>query len=514
MITFVDASNNESNKSPSSEFVTVINGVTPVSLYHSETIPAGVTKKRLYRQNVVITNGLIVADDANWKLVSENSASATSATDTYADASIPGTALNAALRGLPPSPVGTPNTNAVLPDGGTPESRVYVYTLVSAYDEEGPPSDATAVVSCDPTKTVTLTVPVTPGGSYNLVKKRIYRSATGTAKTMFQFVGEVAAAVTTFADNVLTANLQELLKSAGWIPPPANLTGLRVMANGSAVGFAGNTVYLSEPNQPHAWPNIYPFDEDIIGIGTFGQSVAVLTKRYPYILQGVDPAAMTSTKLDLPQVCANKRSIVETGDGVLFASPDGLVMIGANTSIVTQNLIPRANWQAYNPASMECFLYNGRVIITYTNVSAVRGALILDLTGQGAVLTASDFNQTVATTAGFYSPERDTLYFVQNSQIVRFDAGITQMASVWRSKTFRMPAPVCLAFGQVRATTYPVTIKVYADGVLKTTKAVADAKQFRLPSGFKALDWEFQLEGSVEVNEVFLTTSTVELQNA
>ena len=84
---------------------------------------------------------------------------------------------------------------------------------------------------------------------------------------------------------------------------------------------------FSEPNLPHAWPHEYPIDFDIVGIATYGQYVAVLTTSFPYLFQGIDPAAMSSSKVNLPQACVSKRSIIETGNGVIYASPDGLVEI-------------------------------------------------------------------------------------------------------------------------------------------------------------------------------------------
>jgi hypothetical protein len=349
-------------------------------------------------------------------------------------------------------------------------------------------------------------MPSAPSGNYNITLKRIYRSSTVGNTAQFQYVAEVPVAQSSYIDTVAQANLGELLPSEGWEAPPAGLKGLRAMANGAAVGFAGRTVYFSEPNLPHAWPHKYTIDFDIVGIATYGQTVAVLTTAYPFLLQGADPAAMTPTRLEVPQACSSKRSIIETGDGVLYASPDGYVSLGSGVDVITKSLFSREQWQAYTPASMDAYLYNGRVHIVHAS-----GMLVLDLTGQGAVLTTSNLNAASAFSGGYYDPSTDTLYVAQGNSIARFDRG-SPLTATWRSKLFRLPWAQSMAVGQVIAASYPVTIRVYANGQLRASQVVTGDQHFTLPGGFRARDWEIEVEASVEVSEVNLATSAAELK--
>lgn len=392
------------------------------------------------------------------------------------------------------------------------ESRTYVFTYVSAYGEEGPPSDASAVVTVDNTKSVTVSIAGNPGGNRNLDRKRIYRSSATGAQAYFQFVAEVPIATTSYTDSKTQAQLGEVLPSEDWNEPPAGLKGLRMMANGVAAGFVGNTVYLSEPYLPHAWPHEYPVDAEIVGLATFGQTIVVLTKTFPYMLQGVDPAAMSTTKMELRQACVSKRSIVETGEGVMYASPDGIVSIGGGgVQLITQNVLSRDQWQLYKPDSFQAYLYNGRWHGFY-NTGSERGLLIFDFTGQGAHMTTSVLGSGGAQpiVAGFQDASTDTLYLVQGGNIVRFDTG-SALPYLWRSKVFRSPQHVNYSVAQVRASAYPVTLKVYADGALKLTKSVASEAHFRLPAGFKALDWYVEIEGTSDVTEFYMATSVAEL---
>lgn len=415
------------------------------------------------------------------------------------------------LLGIPAPTVAPTLSGTTSPaTGDTPETRAYLITYVSAYGEEGPPSAASSLVTIKPDTDVTVTMTGAPVGSYNVTTKRIYRSSAVGSSAQWQFVAEVAVAVTEYIDTKTQAELGEVLPSEDWVAPPAGLKGLRLMANGAAVGFVGKTLYFSEPNLPHAWPHQYPIDYDIVGIATYGQYVAVLTTSYPYLFSGVDPAAMSSSKLSLPQACVSKRSIVETGNGVIYASPDGLVEIGTQNDVITRGIMNRDQWQAYSPATIQAYTYNGRIHCFYNN--GTNGVLVFDFTGQGATMTTNNINLTSAVTAGFYDATSDKLYLAQGTNIVRFDTGFNQTYT-WKSKTFRLDYPHNFGFAQVNAYQYPVTLKVYADGVLRAAKVVQNNNQFRLPSGFRAYEWAFQLEGTAEVIEVAIADSTQELKS-
>ena len=412
--------------------------------------------------------------------------------------------------GIPaPTTAPTLSSTTAPATGDTPETRTYVTTYVSAYGEEGPPSNAAELVTIKPDTAVTVSLPGNPSGSYNITLVRIYRSSTVGSSAQFQFVAEVPVANSSYTDSKTQAQLGEVLQTEDWVAPPAGLKGLRLMANGAAVGFLGKTLYFSEPYLPHAWPHQYPIDYDIVGIATYGQYVAVLTTSFPYLFSGIDPAAMSSSKLSLPQACVSKRSIVETGNGVIYASPDGLVEIGTRNDVITSPLLDREKWQAYVPSSIAAYTYNGRIHCFYNN--GARGVLVFDFTGQGATLTTNDINTLTAVTAGFYDATVDKLYLAQGGNIVRFDSGFNQTYT-WKSKQFRLDYPHNFGFGQVNAYQYPVTFKVYADGVLRAAKVVQNNNQFRLPSGFRAYEWSFQLEGTGEVIEVAIADSTEELK--
>ena len=55
------------------------------------------------------------------------------------------------------------------------------------------------------------------------------------------------------------------------------------------------------------------------------------------------------------------------------------------------------------------------------------------------------------------------------------------------------------------------TFKLYADGVLKHTQTVTSDGLFRLPSGYKANEFEVELSASVPINEICVYESAGEL---
>ncbi|MEY4443843.1 MAG: hypothetical protein RL442_2843, partial [Pseudomonadota bacterium] len=230
-----------------------------------------------------------------------------------------------------PAPAATP---AISGTAATAASKsvtlTAVYTYVSAYGEEGPPSTAAATVTLDPASNITVgSMSTAPVGNYNIATKRIYLSSTVGNQAQFQFWKEIPVATTSTSGSYDQTALGEILPSTLWVAPPAALQGLKLMGNQAMIGFKDNTAYLSEPNLPHAWPHQYPIDYKIVGIGVFGQSAVLLTNGFPYLLYGADPQAMSTQKMAFPWACLSKRSIVDTGDGVIYASSEGLVMISS-----------------------------------------------------------------------------------------------------------------------------------------------------------------------------------------
>lgn len=413
-----------------------------------------------------------------------------------------------------PKPTGTPIASAPgTPASGTdaPETRVYIYTYVSAWGEEGKPSTASNIVSAKIGDTITITgMSSAPSGNYNIVSKRIYRAATGDNSSAYQFVAEIPVATTSYSDTKLTSELAEPLSSLYYDVPDTAMKGMMALPNACLAGFVGNEVCFSEPGLPHAWPNKYRMttETDIVGLGAFGTTLVVLTTSVPYIATGVEPASMSMQKMELQQACVSKRSIVNTGDTVLYASPDGLVAVGTGgASLITQALFTRDDWQALVPSSISAYFFEGRYIAFY-NTGSITGGFVIDPTEK------QFYDLGFYATAGYNDLVNDALFLMVGSNIVKFEGSASNLTYTWKSKKFLLPKPCNFSAAMVQANSYSnLTAKFYADDVLKLTQTVANGNPFRLPAGFLSKSWEFELSGTDAVTEMHVATSIAELKD-
>tara|TARA_R100001460_G_scaffold7255_1_gene18611 strand:+ start:2134 stop:4119 length:1986 start_codon:yes stop_codon:yes gene_type:complete len=351
----------------------------------------------------------------------------------------------------------------------------YVYTFVSAFGEEGPPSPASTVITTDDNMTVAISglETSTAKSNTNLVKKRIYRSNTGSNTTQFQFVGEVTLATATFTDSSKNNELAEVIPSTDWIAPPDDDTslypdgpmkGLIPLQNGVFAGFTGNRICFSEPYQPHAWPANYRIgiEEKIVGIKATSNGLIVGTESTPYLITGSDPSAMVAIKIETAEACLSKRSMVDMGEVVVFAGPDGLMAAsGVTVQNLTETLITAEQWQAnYYPSTITGFYWQGRYV-GFFNTGSGFGGFIFDFRDETTALTNLDASALIR--GGFTDPDDNELYIIVGNKIKKFQGSSTSLTYNWKSKEYAVARPTSMGFAKVDAESYPVTIKVYGD---------------------------------------------------
>ena len=421
----------------------------------------------------------------------------------------------------------------------------YVYTFVSAYGEEGPPSAASTVLLTDDNQTLNLSnlQTSTSRSNTNLATKRIYRSNTGSNTTSFQFVAEVTLATTTYTDTSDNADLQELIPSTYHIAPPDDdtalypegpLKGLTALPNGVFAGFTGKRVCFSEPFLPHAWPVAYriTIEDEIVGISGTSNGVLVTTKGKPYLIVGTDPQSMSSLKVESSQACLNKSSIVDMGSYSLYASPDGLIGVeGAQVKNVTEQLITPSQWQAnYYPSTLTGFLWEGRYVGFYSTGSGY-GGFIFD--PRGGLNTLTNLDASALVRGGFTDPDDSQLYLIVSNTIKKFQGSGTALTYNWRSRAFVAPKPTSMGFLKVDAESYPVRLKVYGDGTVIYNAIIAASGSaytvtgttpsfsttaitepiVRLPASVHT-EFSIEIEGATVVNEIAISESMDELRGA
>lgn len=367
-------------------------------------------------------------------------------------------------------------------------STSYVYTFVSAYGEEGPPSPASTVVTTDDNASVSLSNLQTSTSKSNSnlgsgAVKRIYRSNTGSNTTAFQFVAEVAMSATTYTDTSNNADLAEVIPSTYWIAPPDDdsstypdgpLKGLTALPNGIFAGFTGKRLCFSEAFVPYAWPINYrmTLEDPIIGIAAIGNGLIVTTESRPYLVTGTDPASMSAIRIEASQACLSKTSIVDMGQYVLYAGPDGLVAAaGTDVQVITEGLITPDQWQSeYYPSTINATLWKGRYLAFY-NTGSGFGGFIFDPRAEKKAFTTLTASALIRGT--FTDPDDGNAYLIIANQIKKFQGGTTDQTYTWKSKEFTLPKPTAMSFVKVDAEAFPVTVKVYGDGALFYTGTIA-----------------------------------------
>jgi hypothetical protein len=356
-----------------------------------------------------------------------------------------------------PTPI---NAVSISPPSGTDSVRVYVYTFVSAYGEEGPPSPPTTATGTSGSWTITgFDTSISDGADRNITTKRIYRTVTGAVSTEFYFVADISLATTSFSDTAddTSVSANNVMPSLTWTQPPTDLLGLCAHPGGFLVGFSGRDLWISEPYQPHAWPLQYvqTMQTEIVGVAIYTDVIVVTTTSHPYIAEGMSPLNLTFQKIDSIDPCLNRRSMATTLNGVYYTSPQGIIAAtGGITELATMNLFTREEWQnQFSPTTVQAVPY-GLQLIAFDTSDA---GFIFSPMDQNAPLTTLDrFSNVVAIQIDSYSGD---VYLIQGDQARLWDPPASVPFSyTWTSKEFDLPNPVNFGAMRIKFNATPISV--------------------------------------------------------
>lgn len=367
-----------------------------------------------------------------------------------------------------------------------------------------------------------------------------------------------------FTDDFNARDLTTLLASDEYESPPEDLQGLVSIQNNILAGFSGNKVYFSEPGRPHAWAsdNALIFEYDIVGLASVSGDLVVLTKGNPYRVSGNNPQTMTRNKIDAFYPCLSKRSIVNMGYGVAYATHGGLAIYNpvSGADIITKFVHDWDTWaELLDPREVVGKFYDNKYFGAYSD-------------GNSFIFERDDqvggffIRVNRAFTAAWTDPETNNLYFVDNGDgdVYRWDSPNEILLSTeWKSKTFVLPTfanmgaarvvadyqvndaereneiafneqvPITnqvfwdtydelatvnntmFSFGLINGdpyTIYPITIdntfvvtfRLWADKELIFTKDVTNNRVFRLPTGYKTDTYEVAVSGRARIRAIHL----------
>jgi len=461
-----------------------------------------------------------------------------------------------------PAPTVAPGVEVSDGVSTTNKTVTYVYTWVTVLGEEGPPSPPTTVVGkIDAKYTITVTAPSAEDkAGRDITNARIYRtvvSLQGVAQ--FFFVTELAIAALTYVDNcavvpdsVVVNN--ETLQSQYWFGPPSDLQGLVTMPNGMIAGWRKNEVWFCEPYIPHAWPRQYVVGVDpmVVGMGVYDQSLIVLCDGQPYAATGIHPSAMALSKIQPLEPCTSRNSIVNTPNGVLYSSPNGLINITpAGAQNLTSKTILKGQW-------------NEKLVLSSLCASIISEGYYCYAASESGVFQADAF-QTDAFQQGNHSGEHPGAYIPLNDQrmgITVLEPALTEVHNVitdifngetmilrdgvvslvdtrakapyakyrWRSKIFTMPYVANLAAAKVywtpqdpstmpQTTTFRMFAGLKADAdesglpLRYQRTLLGSGEMMRLPSGYKALYYQFEVEGWSTIESIHIAQTAHELRS-
>lgn len=341
------------------------------------------------------------------------------------------------------------NAPTVTPPAGSDLTRAYVYTFVTEFGEEGPPSDPTLATGDAGTWALSNLDTTVPDSSDRAVtKKYIYRTVSGSSQTLYYFVGEVGIATTTYndtsADDDVASN--NTLESTSFRAPPEDMEGFVVMPGGYLVGWAGRRLLFSEPYRPHAWPPEYELatEFEIVALAVWGATLVIGTESQPYIGQGQAPASFTLQKLGTVDPCLSRRGMVATVAGVYYPSINGLTLVNTNgVTNVTQDLLTKQEWSQYNPEQ----IYASQLGLQYVGFhDEDSGFMFNPSEAQARLINLTSFLDVVGIETDSYT---GNLYLIQNDKAMEWDPeNGFPVDWRWKSKQFQFRKP--LNFGAFR----------------------------------------------------------------
>lgn len=479
------------------------------------------------------------------------------------------------------SEASTADTAGSVTLGGLTQTRNYVYTWYTEWGEESVPSEASGTLYLKEGQVVTVsglptTWPVSYTGTYNsgasAMKVRIYRTVPSSQGTYYFRVGEktlaeLATASGVFTDDIDVSTLANTLQSQDYDQPAAAMIGVRSIHNGIIMGFYDNVLCLSEPSQPHAWPIKYRInlDSNIVAVGNFGTSIIVATEKNPWIIQGSHPANMQKLRMDYVLPCVSKRSMVNMGYGVTYATPQGLAVYSSQVggTMLTKYVHDWDTWSTdVDYVNLLGSFYNDKYFGTHPT-----GGFIFQRDDQvGGYLVEISY----APTALHYVEATASLYFVVGDTVYLWDdPDETYDYFDWLSKTIvtkdyinlgaaRIVADYAddantiaqvaqnnatLAANLVYITTGTtdgglnsssyntqtfngsnikplidlagaITFALYVDKKVVFTRQVYDSSIFRLPTGYRSDTFAVRLSGFKRVRAIHLGETPLGLKEA
>ena len=423
---------------------------------------------------------------------------------------------------------------AGMEEPGISRSSSYCYTVVQSlaggviqYESApSPPSIVLDVPDGDGVVVSGFSIPSRP--ELKITHIRIYRTVSGESSSEFRFLAELTldeleALGWQYTDTIHDKDVStEVLQTSTWDPIPDNARGLIKTDNGIYAAFRGNELLISEPFVPYAFPAAYRLtvEDSIVALAHVDNTIVVLTTGRPYLAQGSVPESLALTHLPIEQACVSARSVATLPGGVLYASPDGLMLFSSNQqALATDQTYSREQWQALGPERLMGAVHDNRYIGFFEGTN--RGLLFH--IGRADV-TRLELPEGWKVRALYHHSEDDALYLSVergngSNGIWRFEAdGADPLPYRWHSKTFFFSALCAMAAARVQGEMgpgNPVKMDIFGPDSIRQRESLflTGDKAVRIRPTRAERVWSFCLSGTADVYEARLGGSVEGLEN-
>lgn len=400
---------------------------------------------------------------------------------------------------------------------GNSEDVVFVYTWVTIFDEESLPSPPSSPLTVPEDSSIDVSfIDASPPNGSRINRFRVYRSiTTALGATELFFVKELNVGTPLYVHDPDVDPYQELLPTANYDPPPSGLQGITEMNAGNMAAFKGKSLRFCEPYRPHAWPLQYELlaSNDIVGLVTFGNMMAVLTTGEPYIVQGTDPSNMIMEKIEQNAPCLSKDGIVDLGYAAAYPSTDGVITLSqSGAQNVTRGLFTRDEWRSFAPETFSAGALDGGYVFTcLPSGASQRETALISLNAQ----SPSYIRTSAAAEKMRFDIYTGNLHYIDGSSLIRemasTEAGFLPVE--WQSAQFHLPTltsfGAILVEGDELDSPSEFSATVYCDGVAHTDITNLN-EPMRLAPGL-GRRWSVKIEGKVEVTRVSIAGDVSEI---
>lgn len=402
---------------------------------------------------------------------------------------------------------------------GVVATYAYVFTCTNLWAEESQPS-AAALISPTYLQDVLITVTQPSFTGYRPFSDfNIYRTF-GSSPNYVRITKALVSGLQYRDETRGNSDIGPALRSMDWEAPPTGFEGIELTSDGWFIAYKGNTVYMSEPNRPHAWPYSKAFSSAIRGVKAGKRFVVITTAKDTHIMVGTHPASASYDKLEIPQAGIANRLMANIEGAVAFASADGIVTVagGRGSLDLSRQLFDREDWQDRYASSLGTagfrFAYHDGFLAAFSDLVGRPGFLVRLEGEEGSTFTQLPFKIDAA----FYLPVADALYYTVGNAVYEFGAGSGYLGQAnWTSKEHRLPKHESFSVLRVRKGAGALTMYLYSgDGVvraLNTFNSAAGEYTVRLPSTVRHERWYVEIAASCELYEAYYAGDPKELQS-